>query len=299
MISIIILNFNTCELLQRCLAHLSDLRTRCEVEKIVVDNASSDGSQEWLQSHEEVADRVILLEANLGFAGGCNAGIRQAVGDYVLLLNTDAFPQHWALDALVDYADQNPRVGVVGPQLLFPNGQWQRSSGLVPSPTTAMLDALGVTSAGHVLQALSWPLMRRFARPRRVGYVDGACMLIRREVIGDVGLLDETLFFSVEDAEFCHRARANGWDVVLAPGSRVVHLRGGSSIQKNRFEALAIRVRTEKQFIVTSWGEKGWRRYRFWRRLNFWWRYSVCSLVKRGDSCRQYEDALQAYRKHA
>ena len=294
-LSIVVVNYNSLKLLQGCLAHLDTWVRLPATEIIVVDNGSTDGSGEWVRKLDSQLYHVVLSQRNLGFAGGCNLGIRQSSGDYILLLNTDAFPQAGALDLLVEYLVHCPSVGVAGPQLLYPDGRWQRSTNLTPSPKSAMLDALGITSLGHVLASVLWKWTGRWWRPRPVEYVDGACMLIRRAVIDDIGGLDERFFFFVEDAEFCRRARQHGWQVVYVPQSQVVHLRGGSSSKKNAEESLRMRWRSEREFILRTWGEVAWRRFLFWRRLNYRWRLALATLCRDANRRQRYQVAWRVY----
>ena len=294
-LSIILVNYNSLDLLRQCLSCLAMTISRALVEIIIVDNASTDGSREWLESLAEEQYRVILSEQNLGFAGGCNLGIRQATGDYILLLNTDAFPQPGALEELVAYLEQHPDVGIVGPQLLYPDGRWQRSTGLIPSPKPAMLDALGITSARHVIAGFLWRWTNHWWRPRPVEYLDGACMLIRRQVIDQIGGFDDRLFFFVEDAEFCHRARRQGWNVVHVPQSRVVHLRGGSSSLKNYEQSVKLRVQSERIFVLRTYGQEAWRRFLFWRRWNYRGRMCLAALLGRHGRRVKYRLAWQIY----
>jgi N-acetylglucosaminyl-diphospho-decaprenol L-rhamnosyltransferase len=292
-LSAVIVNFNTLELMKRCVECLPHSR---ELEILIVDNASTDGSREWLQTMAGDRIRCILSPDNLGFAGGCNLGIRQAAGNYILLLNTDAFPESGALESLVAYMEQCCDVGVAGPQLLFPDGRWQRSAGRVPTPRSALIDALGISSFGHAIASLLWPLTGRLWMPRNVGYVDGACMMIRRSVVEKIGGLNERLFFFVEDADYCMRARQNGWRVVHFPQSRVVHLRGGSSSQKNYELSVKMRARSERQFVLETQGDRSWDRLRFLRRLNFGWRAQFARWIGQR---RRYERYMSAYRAYA
>lgn len=295
-LSVVVVNYNTFHLLKCCLINLQEICIPAK-EILVVDNASTDGSREWLQTLRDERIRCILSSKNLGFARGCNLGIRQATGEFILLLNTDAFPRPGAIETLVAYLEQHSDVGIVGPQLLYPNGRWQRSSGRIPSPCSAFLDALGVTSLEHIIAAALWPLTGRWWRPYEVEYVDGACMLIRRIVIEQIGGLDERFFLFVEDAEYCARARAHGWKVVYLPQSHVVHLRGGSSAQKNYEHAIRMRVYSEKRFVVETQGENAWRCMARWRQLGFAWRMWLARFTRQKVRYEHYRAAYHAYRE--
>lgn len=276
-LSIVIANYNTLDLLRRCLDNIFGLELDLRFEIIIVDNASRDGSQDWLKGMKDQRVTSVFSTENRGFAGGCNSGIRQSNGEHILLLNTDAFPQPGAIEALVDYLDAHAQVGIVGPQLLYPNGQWQRSSGRIPSPRTAILGTLGIVSVEHIFRSILWRVAERWCRPRPVEYVDGACMLIRRKVFDEVGLLNEDFFFFVEDAEFCLRARKKGWSIFQIPNSRVVHLRGGGmSSLEDMSRRAGLKRQSLQRFITEHYGEKGWKRYARWAYCKFRVRYLLC-----------------------
>ncbi|MGC9358724.1 MAG: glycosyltransferase family 2 protein, partial [Anaerolineae bacterium] len=260
---------------------------------------STDGSREWLRSLQNHRFHGIFAPQNLGFAAGCNLGIQEARGDYLLLLNTDAFPRSGAISKLVTYIKRNPDVGIVGPQLIYPDGRWQRSTGRIPSPYAAFLDAMTLTSVQHLLSAALWRSTGRWWRPHLVEYVDGACMLIRQRVVEEIGDLDERFFFFVEDAEFCDRARRHGWKVVHVPQSQVVHLRGGSSSKKNYERAVRARMLSEEIFVRDSQGERAWHRFVFWRRVNFWWRMQWASLWGMRERYAKYEQTYRIYAESA
>jgi hypothetical protein len=294
---IVIVNFNTLDLLQQCLEHLQKVLNAFSFEIVLVDNASTDGSQEWIQALANEKNHCILSPRNLGFAGGCNLGIQQSTSEYILLLNTDAFPEPGSLQTLVKYLEQHPDVGIVGPQLVYPNGRWQRSTGRVPSPRSAFLDAIGLTSLAHTLAAIFWPLTGQWWRPREVEYVDGACMLIRRTVVDEIGSLNERFFFFVEDAEYCARARQYGWKVIHLPESRVIHLRGGSSSQKDYGQTVRLRACSEEVFVRTTQRKKAWQQVAFWRKVNFAWRMQLARIIGRKELYKRYRTAYQVYKE--
>jgi GT2 family glycosyltransferase len=174
---------------------------------IVVDNGSTDGSGERVAAAFAEIE-VIRSERNLGFAAGANIGMRAALADgaeYVWLLNNDARPEPQALAALVESAERDDRIGIVGSILEEPDGQ--------------------VWGGGR---------LSRLARTRparsagKIDYVSGASMLLRRGLLEEVGLFDESFFFYYEDAELCLRAHARGWRLAVAPGSSVAHALGAT-----------------------------------------------------------------------
>lgn len=296
-LSIVLVNYNTLDLIQQCLEYLNHLADSPVSRIVIVDNGSTDGSRQWLQSLNKERYHVLLSDRNLGFAGGCNLGIQHTTSNYILLLNTDAFLSADALAVLTRYLDEHPDVGIVGPQLLYPDGSWQRSTGLIPSPRSAMLDALGITSMRRVIARLLWQWTGRWWFPYPVEYLDGACMLLRRDMLNQIGGLDERFFFYMEDADLCYRARQRGWQVFYVPQSRVVHLRGGSSSQKNLETSIRLRVQSERIFILSTQGRDAWQRFLFWRRWNYRARMYLACLFGQRRRKAKYRLAWQVYRE--
>jgi len=231
LLSVIIVNWNTRELLAQCLESLyQTIHVPCEV--IVVDNASEDGSAEMVRS---VFPQVRLIEntENVGFARANNQAIRAGRGKYVLLLNSDTIVQPGALDSIVRFADQHPEAGIVGGRLLNADGSLQPSWNEFP---TLLSELMG----------------RNFRRRRplvgesayEVDWVGGACLLAQREAIEAVGLLDENFFMYSEEADWCYRMIQNGWKVYYFPKAKVIHFGGGSSHRCN--EAMVIQLYRSK-----------------------------------------------------
>jgi hypothetical protein len=192
---------------------------------IVVDNGSADGSPELLRA---LLPGVTVLETatNLGFSGGCNAGIRQALGggaDLVFLVNSDLVVAPRTLGQLERALGESPDAGIVGPVVLARSEPDRVSSaGIVFSPVTGRMRHVG---AGQRLEHLGLP------PTRVVDGVSGCAMLVRREVFEAIGLLDEDYFFSFEDLDFCLRAGRRGFSTVLA-GDALSYHQGSRSIGK-------------------------------------------------------------------
>ena len=233
-LSIVIVNWNTCELLRDCLeALLADPDSR-RWEILVVDNASADDSVAMVRG---CFPQVQLLASpeNLGFSRGNNLALEQARGEYLLLLNSDTRVECGALGALVAFMAGQPRIGAAGPMLLNTDGSLQLSCGIAPSLRTEIVHKLLLHRLFPFFKLAGWD--HRSARA--VGWVSGACLLIRRQALEEVGPLDPAIYMCCEDLEWCMRLARKDWQIFYYPFSRVVHLEG-QSIRKNLGQMLVI-----------------------------------------------------------
>lgn len=227
-LSVIVVNRNTRDYLERC---LRSLRAQCsaalpdeQLEIIVVDNASTDGSVDLVRARYPEA---ILIEngENRGYSAANNQGLGRARGRYALLLNSDTEVQQGALIAMLTYADEHPHVGILGPQLLNPDGSLQPSGGRFPRVWSTIAQLLGI----HKLAGVSpYGTKRDYSRDAEVDEVSGAAMLLRRRVVDLLGGLDEGYSFGYEDIDVCLRARRSGWGIRYVPAARVLHIWGAS-----------------------------------------------------------------------
>jgi N-acetylglucosaminyl-diphospho-decaprenol L-rhamnosyltransferase len=236
-LSIVILSWNVRDLLRQCLESVARNRPLSAdhpplaTEIIVVDNASGDGSMEMVRA--EFPDvRLIANQANRGYTGGNNDGIAAATGRYVMILNPDTRVLDGALTAMVAYADAHSDVGVVGPQLLNPDGSVQSSRRRFPTLMTGLFEStwLQPLAPRNVLRRY-YVLDQPDDAIQEVDWLFGACFLVRREVIQQVGALDEDFFMYSEEMDWCRRIRQAGWKVVYLPQAQVIHYGGKSSDQ--------------------------------------------------------------------
>ena len=198
---------------------------RLDTEVLVVDQASSDGSVQAVAAEFPAAE-LVALPANLGFAAGNNAGLRRACGRTVALLNNDTQVLPDALERCVRHLDAHPEVGLVGPQLLNPDGSKQNSVHNVPGLLTEVVPR-GVL---ETLFPRRFPSKRyEHAGPVEVEGVLGACMVVRREVVERVGPLPEDYFMFLEETDWCWRIRRAGWLIHHLPDARVIHAHGATS----------------------------------------------------------------------
>lgn len=243
-LSIVIVNWNTHDLLAQCLESLvaspdlqiSGLLNQPEtrhhspvtIKVLVVDNASTDGSAAMIRARFPWV-RLVENRENVGFARANNQAIRESEGHYVLLLNPDTEVKSGALETLVRFADAHPQVGAVGPRLVNPDGTLQSSCH--PTPTLAgevwRLFHLDVLWPYARYQMSAWDL----DNPRRVDVIQGACLLLRRAALDQIGFLDEDYFMYSEEVDLCHRLKRAGWSLYWVPEAQVVHY-GGRSTQQ-------------------------------------------------------------------
>jgi len=228
MISIIIVSWNTAWFLENCLASILANPPTSPFEKWVVDNASTDDSPRMVR---EKFPQVHLVEnrENVGFARANNQVIQRCTGKYILLLNPDTLVASGALQALVDFLDKHPEAGAAGARILKPDGSLQISSH--PRPTLSRelwrlfhLDALSPYAM--------YPLTKwETNQPQDVDVLAGACLLLRKEVLEQVGFLDEDYFIYTEEVDLCYRIQRAGWRLYWVPQAEVVHF-GGQSTQQ-------------------------------------------------------------------
>ncbi|MCU0780402.1 MAG: glycosyltransferase family 2 protein [Akkermansiaceae bacterium] len=226
-LSIIIVNWNTRELLRACLASVNQHTTGLEHEVIVVDNHSADGSPAMVRA-EFPEVRLIENPQNLGFAAGNNQGIRLARGRAVLLLNSDTELVENSAKTLFDFLFSKETIGAAGGLLIYPGGGAQWSYGYEPS----LGRMLWITLSG--LLRIPWGrkpvaiVPGTDAGPRPVEYIVGADLMIKKNVLDRVGLLDESFFAYFEETDLCARIRQAGFEVRYTPATRILHRIGSS-----------------------------------------------------------------------
>lgn len=224
-LSISIVNYNAKEYLEQCLRSVLASGCRLPMEIIVVDNHSQDASAQMVRE-EFPAVTLIQNTRNEGFIKANNKGLRASRGKYVLSLNNDTVVRPGALDTLVDFLESHPESGACGPKVLNPDGSLQRQCRRgFPTPMSAIYYFLrlhklfpGNRKFGHYLMA--------HLDPDQVGEVDslsGACMLVRRDVMDRVGLMDESFTMYGDDLDWCYRIKKAGWKIHYVPQAVILH----------------------------------------------------------------------------
>lgn len=232
MISVVVVNYNAGPLLAECIRTALPLVN----EILIVDNASSDSSIEQCarQFSDEPRLKIVRNDVNLGFAAACNIGFSQTKGDFVLFLNPDCRLDEAAVSELLRALQADAAVGMVGGRLVNSDGSEQGGGRrAVPTPWRSFVRVFGLSRF-----AKRWPkLFFDFHlhkqplpdRPIEVEAISGACMLVKREAIDDVGLWDEGYFLHCEDLDWCMRFREKGWKILFVPSARVTHALGACS----------------------------------------------------------------------
>jgi GT2 family glycosyltransferase/glycosyltransferase involved in cell wall biosynthesis/tetratricopeptide (TPR) repeat protein len=219
--SILILCYNKVELTRKCIAALRENTPEALYELIVVDNASADGTREYLAQlqSESSNTRVLSNQENLGFVGGNNAGASLATTENLVFLNNDTEPQPGWLEALLGAIDADPCAGAVGAKLVYPDGRLQEAGGIIFADASGWNYGRGEN-----------PLDPRFNFVREVDYCSGACLLVRRQLFEAGGGFDTRYAPAYyEDTDLCFRVRQAGWRVVYQPASVIIHHEGGTA----------------------------------------------------------------------
>ena len=252
-LSVVIVNWNVCDLLRESLLSVRKESTLEDLEVVVVDNNSTDGSVEMVRA-EFPWVRLVVHERNLGFAGGNNAALPLCRGRYVLLLNPDTVVVNRALDRLIAWMDRHPRAAIAGCRLLNTDGSLQRwTGGAFPNLANVLTHNLFLDSLLPA-RLRPTPLYRvgDGAADEQVQWVSGACLVVRREAL-DGRLFDESYFMYAEDLELCERVAARGWEVWYTPSASVVHHHGRSLKQQSGQIALSP-VRGPRTFFARKRG---------------------------------------------
>ena len=228
-LSIIIVNWKVKDLLEKCLRSIFLQTKNINFEVFVVDNNSGDGSVEMVREKFPQVDLTASAE-NLGFAKGNNLAIKKSRGRYVLFLNPDTEILDNALDKMVRFMDAHPECGIAGCKLLNQDLSLQPSIRAFPDLASQIFILLKIHNFLPHSKAMYKYLAGVFdyEKMQEVDQVMGAFMIIRREVIEKIGLLDENFWLWFEEVDFCKRAKEAGWKILYTPEAKIIHLYGQS-----------------------------------------------------------------------
>ncbi|WP_134683472.1 glycosyltransferase family 2 protein [Brevibacillus migulae] len=230
-LSIIIVSYNTCELTLNALRSVVDSQITYSYEVIVVDNNSTDDSVSRISQEFPQVTLIANIE-NLGFSKANNQAMKRAAGRYILLLNSDTVVNSDTLEIMVNFMDLHPEIGAGGCKVLLPDGGLDKACRRgFPTPSASLYYLLGLSKM--------FPNSPKFNQ-YQLGHLDpdqdypvdclvGAFMIVRRETIEQVGLLDEEFFMYGEDVDWCYRIKQHGWQLYYYPYTSIIHYKGASS----------------------------------------------------------------------
>ncbi|MDQ0244806.1 GT2 family glycosyltransferase [Bacillus fengqiuensis] len=233
-LSVIIVNYNTKKLTMDAIQSVLNSKTKYKYEIIVVDNNSSDGSVGEISSRFPQV-KIIVNNDNAGFAKANNQGINQSDGRYILLLNSDTIIQKDTIEKMMVFMEEHPDVGAGGCKVVLPDGSLDKACHRgFPTPSASFYYLTGLSK--------KFPDNPRFSQYHlshlnldeihEVDCLVGAFMLVRREAIDHIGLLDETFFMYGEDIDWCYRIKKSGWKIYYYPYTSIIHYKGASSRKK-------------------------------------------------------------------
>lgn len=234
-LSVVLVCWNNRSYLEPCLHSLYQSGLGRTYEVVVVDNGSSDGSQEMLEAQFPDV-RIVQNHNNLGLSRATNQGILATTGRYVLLLNNDTLVNGPSLESMVDFMDRTPDAAAVGGKLLNPDGSFQ---GAAARFSSLMQELLIATRLGELLWE-GYPSHEADEREKAVDWLSSACLLLRRSVFAQVGLLDEEYFIYGDETDFQYRLKQAGWKVYYLPQITTIHY-GGRSMDRWRRRKMVYR----------------------------------------------------------
>lgn len=233
-LSIIIVNYNMKQLVLECLASLEHIRSELAFEVILVDNTSSDGSvAAFRQAHPWVT--IVENKDNAGFAKACNQGVALSTGDLILFLNPDTEMPSGTLNAMTEFFRANPKAGIIGCRTVNSDGSEEPCIYRFPTLPRTLIDTLylGKWFGGYEVKP------GEITKDTEVEVICGACFMIRRETVDEVGSFDEEFWMYGEDVELCWRARRAGWRIHYLHSVSVIHKRGQRHLDSDTYHDMA------------------------------------------------------------
>jgi GT2 family glycosyltransferase len=288
-LSIVIICWNDLKVIGDCLRSIYAGTHSTELEVIVSDNGSSDGSAAFIRQHYPQV-RVIENGTNLGFGKGNNVGIRASRGDYVLILNPDTIIHDGALDKWIAFADRHPQAGAFGCRVLNLDGSYQISARPFPTIWRSWIAALYLRHLAYLSDRfisdtyMGW----RGDTQRVVDWQTGCCVMFRGELIRQLGGFDEQFFYHYEEVDLCRRVWQAGYPIIYTPEPSITHL-GGQSVNRFPVKFELERYRNRYRYFYKHYGRDGARRC---RRFSLAWirvrqiGYSLLQLARPTDALK-------------
>ena len=280
-VSVIVVSYNTRDILRQCLQHLFAKSGESELEVFVVDNASADGSADMVRQ-EFPQIQLIANQENLGFAAANNQAYARAGGEYILLLNPDAYLKQDAVINVRTFLENHPECGLCGGRLVNLDGELDPSARRFPNCIYKFLTISGISARFPDSDLLNGYNFGSFAhdRPMEVDWVPGTFTMYRREMLEQTGLFDERFYIYYEETDLCLNAKRAGWKVYFIPDAEVIHIGGAcSKTRKDKdydpaaSQVLVFRMRSEWLYFRKNYGllsvlanagvEWGWHAFRY------------------------------------
>lgn len=280
-VSLIIIQYGDLRLLMNLLASLEYHPDRKLIGEVIIVNSGltlDEDARKQLAKFTSFSVSIVD-NPNKSYSSGVNRGVAASRGDILIISNNDVewLPES-SICPLIDWVNRD-KIGIVGPQLVYPDGSWQRSYGRFPSMSEALITLLMLDSIWNSSNMYKFRRNRWSARLKLVDYIDGAFMVVRRLCFDELGGFDEKYTFYGEDTDFCWRAWQSSWKVGFVPNARVMHIRGASSTV-DALEDYSVRLfQAKKQFIRDRYGHFRCTCYGRFIKAALWERRMLYGLV--------------------
>jgi hypothetical protein len=261
-LSIVIICWNDWKVIENCLRSIFEGTHKIEYEVIVSDNGSTDGSVENIRK-EFPRVRIIENRVNLGFAKGNNAGIREARGEYVLILNPDTIVHEGSLDRWMEFAECHPEAGGFGCRVLNPDGTYHETARPFPTASGELIAALYLRPLALLGRAFQSDIYYRWEgrTEREIDWQAGCCVMFRGELLRKLGGFDGRFFYHYEELDLCHRVSEAGFPLRFTPEVTITHL-GGQSVGRFPVRFALEKNRNRYRYYYKHFGKRGARRSR-------------------------------------
>jgi GT2 family glycosyltransferase len=268
-LSIVVICWNDWKVIENCLRSIFDCTHRIEYEVIVSDNGSTDGSVEKIRQ-QFPAVKLVENRANLGFARGNNSGIREARGEYVLILNPDTIMHEGSLDRWIEFADNHPEAGAFGCKVHNPDGTYQESARRFQTPARLLVAALYLRPLEYLAPEVFADQYLRWEgdTEREIDWQSGCCVMFRAEVLKRLNGFDEQFFYQYEEVDLCRRVWDAGYPIRFTPTASITHL-GGQSVGRFPIRFVIEVSRNRYRYYYKHFGKQGARRCRLIMLMHF------------------------------
>ncbi len=265
MISVVIVSYNTRDILRNCLQALFEYSGGVEMEVFVVDNNSHDGSADMVKN-DFPSVLLIANNQNLGFAAANNQAFPLAKGNYIILLNPDAYIRPLAIQNSVKFMDVTPKCGLCGGKIISPAGLLEPSARRFPSALSKFITLSGLRGKYAKSPIFNYHEFGGFAhdKPLEVDWVPGTFSIVRKKMLDEIGPFDERFYIYYEETDLCMRAKKAGWTIYFIPDAEVTHIGGASSktrkdksFEEKASQVLIFRMQSEWLYYRKNKGVAG------------------------------------------